>query len=303
LLRAFGPLPPVIESRENPVIPAKVELGRRLYHDTRLSPDGDISCATCHPLNRFGADGRKVSVGHRGQQGERNTPTVYNAAGHFAQFWDGRAATVEEQAGGPVLNPVEIGMPSEGDIERVLRADAGYREAFAQAFPGEAKPVSFANMAKAIGAFERTLTTPSRWDAYLQGDANALTPEEIEGFSRFNGAGCMTCHRGVYVGGEMFSRLGIVKPWPHRRDMGRYQVTRHERDRFVFKVPGLRNVAETGPYLHDGSIASLDEMIRIMGEYQLGKSLPDDDVRLIAAWLRTLTGALRAGAPSAAAGE
>lgn len=303
LLRAFGPLPAVIESRENPVTPARAALGRRLYHDARLSPDGDISCATCHPLDRYGVDGKRVSEGHRGQKGERNTPTVYNAAGHFAQFWDGRAATVEEQAAGPVLNPVEMGMPSAADVERVLRADAGYRKAFADAFPGEAQPVTFGNMAKAIGAFERTLTTPSRWDAYLEGDTGKLTPAELEGFAAFNRAGCMTCHRGIYVGGEMYSRLGIAKPWPNRKDMGRHQVTRHERDRLIFKVPGLRNVSETGPYLHNGSVESLEEMIRIMGEYQLGKSLPDEDVGAIAAWLRTLTGELPASAALPAAGE
>jgi len=172
LLRAFGPLPEVMTSPQNPVTPEKVALGRRLYFDTRLSRDGDISCNTCHPLERYGADGLPVSAGHRGQKGDRNSPTVYNAAGHFVQFWDGRAKTIEEQAKGPILNPVEMAMESEAAVVEALRRDPFYMEAFAKAFPGESAPLTFDNVAKAIGAFERTLTTPSRWDAFLQGDAN-----------------------------------------------------------------------------------------------------------------------------------
>jgi cytochrome c peroxidase len=292
MLRAFAPLPDAVESDSNALTPAKVELGRLLYHDPRLSAGNDISCATCHPLDSFGADGKPVSPGHQGQPGTRNSPTVFNAAGHFVQFWDGRAATVEEQASGPILNPVEMAMPSAEAVETKLRADSYYREAFARAFPGEPEPVTFDNLARALGAFERTLVTPSRWDAFLQGDHATLTDKEIAGFARFTDAGCMTCHRGPYVGGDMYSRLGITKSWPDTEDLGRYEVTDHERDRLIFKVPGLRNVTETAPYLHDGSVANIEEAVRLMGDYQLGAELSDEDIRLIVVWLGTLTGEL-----------
>ncbi len=294
LLRAFSPLPAVISSPDNPVTPEKVDLGRRLYFDTRLSRNNDISCATCHPLERYGADGRRVSVGHRGRRGDRNSPSVYNAAGHFVQFWDGRAKTIEDQAKAPILNPAEMAMESGEAVVEALRRDPSYVEAFAKAFPGEADPLTFDNLAKAIGAFERTLTTPARWDAFLRGDQTALSPEEKAGFVKFTQLGCMTCHRGAYVGGEMYSRLGIVKVWPDKKDPGRYRVTRNERDRFVFKVPSLRNVTKTGPYLHDGSVSSLEEMVRIMADYQLGKTLSDEEVAAIVKWLDTLTGELPA---------
>ncbi len=292
MLAAFSPLPEVMESPDNPVTPEKVDLGRRLFHDPRLSKSGMVSCATCHPLDRYGVDGKPVSEGHEGQKGKRNSPTVYNAAGHFVQFWDGRAETVEEQAKGPITDPVEMAMTSPEEVESALRADAYYTEAFRGAFPGEAEPVTFDNFARAVGAFERTLTTPSRWDAFLEGDANALTEAEKEGFRRFTAAGCMACHRGPYVGGEMYSRLGIVKGWPDKSDLGRYQVTGHERDRLIFKAPGLRNVAETAPYLHNGSVESLEETVRLMAEYQVGKELTEADVRAIVTWLKTLTGEL-----------
>ena len=181
-------------------------------------------------------------------------------------------------------------MPSAAAVEAVLRADPTYADAFAHAFPGQDQPVTFDNMALAIGAFERTLVTPSRWDAFLRGDPDALTPAEKSGFQKFTAAGCMSCHRGAYVGGEMYSRLGLVKGWPDKSDMGRHQVTGHERDRLVFKVPGLRNVAQTGPWLHDGSINSLEKMVRLMGEHQVGKDLPPGDARAIVTWLDTLTG-------------
>ena len=286
ILRAFAPLPRVMESAENPVTPEKTALGRRLYHDPRFSQDGTISCATCHPLDRFGADGKTVSAGHHGAPGVRNSPTVFNAAGHFAQFWDGRAATVEEQVKGPILNPVEMGMPSETDVVAVLRSDPIYEKEFRAAFPGQPDPLTFANMALAIGAFERTLTTPSRWDAYLNGDSSALTPEEKEGFNTFTQTGCMTCHRGPYVGGEMYSRLGIAKTWPNTKDLGRFEVTGHERDRLIFKVPSLRNVAETAPYFHDGSVPTVEQAVHLMAEYQLGKQLTPEETLQITTWLQ-----------------
>ena len=290
LLHAFAPLPGVMASADNPATPAKVALGRRLYHDPRLSQSGTISCATCHPLDNYGVDGKPVSTGHNGAKGDRNSPTVFNAAGHIAQFWDGRAATVEEQAGGPILNPIEMAMPSSEAVEGVLQADAAYRAAFAGAFPDAAAPVTFDNTCRAIGAFERTLVTPSRWDDYLNGNQAALTPGEKAGFLKFTDTGCMTCHRGPYVGGQMYSRLGIVKGWPDKSDLGRYRVTHHDRDRLLFKVPGLRNVEKTAPYLHNGSVATLEETVRLMGQYQLGKQLDDAEIASIVTWLKTLTG-------------
>jgi len=289
LLNAFAPLPEVMEADHNPVTPAKTALGRRLFHDPRFSQSGAISCATCHPLDQYGMDGETVSDGHEGAKGERNAPTVYNAAGHFVQFWDGRAADVEEQARGPVLNPVEMAMASEADVETVLRSDPSYAPEFRRAFPRDADPLTFNNMALAIGAFERTLTTPSRWDAFLKGDQSALTSGEQAGFAKFTETGCMTCHRGPYVGGQMYSRLGIVKNWPDKRDTGRFQVTGHERDRLIFKVPGLRNVSKTAPYFHNGAVETLDEAISLMAGYQLGKQLTDDEVHQIKTWLQTLT--------------
>jgi cytochrome c peroxidase len=291
MLRAFAPLPRIMASDENPVTPEKAALGRRLYHDPRFSPDGTISCASCHPLDRFGVDGKPVSNGHHGAAGMRNSPTVFNAAGHFVQFWDGRAATIEEQVRGPLLNPVEMAMPSEQAVVTVLGSDPLYEKEFRSAFPGQPDPLTFENMALAIGAFERTLTTPSRWDDYLNGNSSALTPQEKAGFTAFTRTGCMTCHRGPYVGGEMYSRLGITRTWPNTKDLGRYEVTRHERDRLIFKVPGLRNVAETAPYLHDGSIATLEEAVRLMADYQLARQLTDNETRQIVTWLNTLTGA------------
>jgi len=292
MFKAFSPLPEVMASDENPVTPAKVALGHRLFVEPAMSATGDVSCNTCHLLDRYGVDGKAVSNGHHGATGTRNSPAVYNAAGHFVQFWDGRAATIEEQAEGPVTNPLEMAMSSPEVAAAAIRSKPGYDDLFRAAFPDSEEPVNFGNIARALGAFQRTLVTPSRWDDFLKGDDSALTAREKAGFKKFTETGCMTCHRGSYVGGEMYSRLGIIKAWPDTRDLGRYQVTRNERDRFIFKVPGLRNIEMTAPYLHDGSIATLEETIRIMAEYQLGKTLSDEDVDLIVAWLKTLTGKL-----------
>lgn len=293
MLLAFDPLPQVFQSDDNPVTQEKVILGRALYHDPRLSMGGEVSCATCHLLDSFGVDGKRLSEGHLGQQGNRNSPTVFNAAGQFAQFWDGRAADVEEQASGPILNAVEMAMPSAQDVEAVLRSAPEYRGAFNRAFPGQPAPVTFHNAMLAIAAFERTLVTPAPWDRFLQGDPAALNAVQKDGFRAFTSAGCVTCHRGPLVGGEMFNRLGLVKPWPDTSDQGRFEVTGHSRDRMVFKVPQLRNVAETAPYFHDGSVATLDEAVRLMADYQLGKALSDADTAAIVAWLGSLTGQRR----------
>jgi cytochrome c peroxidase len=288
--RMMAQLPTEMTAESNPLTKAKVDLGRMLFYEPRLSKGGTVSCNSCHSLSNYGVDGKRVSSGHLGQLGGRNSPTVYNAAGQLAQFWDGRAVDVEEQAKGPVLNPVEMAMSSEQEVVSKLRAIAGYREPFALAFPGEVQPVTFDNMAKAIGAFERRLVTPSRWDRFLGGDRNAISAEEMSGHHEFMHGGCASCHNGAYVGGRMFQKLGVDKPWPATTDVGRMAVTKSATDRMVFKVPTLRNVEKTGPYFHDGSVTELREAVRLMGQHQLGVQLAEPQVRQIVAWLKTLTG-------------
>jgi cytochrome c peroxidase len=277
---------------DDPATPARVALGRMLYYDVRLSLDRTVSCNSCHPLDTYGVDHRPVSPGVNGQLGSRNSPSVYNAAGHVAQFWDGRAATVEEQAKGPIVNPVEMAMPDAAAVIERLRAIPEYRAAFAQAFPDEGDPLTYDNVGRAIGAFERRLVTPSRWDAYLGGDAGALTPAEREGLRTFVVVGCTACHSGTYVGGQMFQKVGLVEPWPDLGDAGRYAVTGRRGDQFVFKVPSLRNVAQTAPYFHDGRVETLEDAVRHMARYQLGRELRAPDVDAIVAWLRALTGTI-----------
>jgi cytochrome c peroxidase len=290
-LEAFGQLPRFMASAENPATPERVALGRMLYYDTRLSLDSTVSCNTCHLLGGvYGVDRRPVSLGVRGQPGPRNAPTVLNAAGHLAQFWDGRAPTVEEQAKMPIVNPVEMAMPDGDAVAQRLRAVAQYRAAFAAAFPGEAEPVTYDNIGAAIGAFERGLVTPSRWDAFQAGDTTALTADERRGLNAFAALGCPACHRGTYVGGEMYQKVGLVEPWPEQGDLGRYAVTHRRADRFVFKVPSLRNVEQTAPYFHDGQVATLEEAVSRMARYQLGRNLDDAEVAAVVAWLKSLTG-------------
>ncbi len=290
----FAPLPAVMASAKNPVTEEKVKLGRMLYYDPRLSKSQEISCNTCHLLDRFGVDGEPTSDGHNDQQGERNSPSVYNAAGHFVQFWDGRAPDVEEQAKMPVLNPIEMAMPSEARVLKVLKSMPEYVAAFRAAFPDGQDPVTFDNMAKAIGAFERKLVTPSRWDQFLKGDATALSEAEIRGLEQFLNQGCESCHMGPYLGGNLYQELGVVKPWPDTSDKGRYEVTGNEADKMVFKVPSLRNVAETAPYFHDGKVASLGEAVRLMAEHELGAQLTAEQVDSIIAFLSALTGEIPA---------
>jgi cytochrome c peroxidase len=278
----------VVQNADNPVTDAKVALGQMLYFDKRLSKNHDIACNSCHPLDRFGVDGEATSPGHRGQRGERNSPTVLNAANHVAQFWDGRAADVEAQAQGPVLNPIEMALPDADAVDRVLRSIPGYRPLFVAAFSGEEEPVTFTNAAAAIAAFERRLMTPGRLEAFMAGDVSALTPDEQRGLDTFVKTGCITCHMGPGVGGSLYQKLGLQKPYP-TKDAGRYNVTKRQVDMYVFKVPGLRNVAETGPYFHDGSIALLDEAIRLMAWHQLGIELDAESRAQIAAFLGALT--------------
>jgi cytochrome c peroxidase len=291
----FGTLPAkyVAKSGEadtNPITPEKVSLGRMLYYETRLSKNQDLSCNSCHMLDKFGVDGTKVSKGHKGQLGGRNSPTVYNAGGFVAQFWDGRAGTLEDQAKGPILNPVEMAMKDEASVVAVLESIPGYEDAFEKAFPDDKEPISYDNLAKAIGAFERQLVTPSRFDKYMGGDKTALTDQERAGLTKFVQNGCTTCHSGSALGGSTFQKLGLIKAYPNQKDLGRYDVTKKDEDKMVFRVPTLRNVAETGPWFHDGAFDRLETAVQAMAYHQLGKELPEADVTDIVAFLKSLTG-------------
>lgn len=294
---AFKPLPEAMEAPGRALTPEKIALGRQLYYEKRLSKAHDLSCNSCHDLNAYGADSRAgasgpFSHGHKGQLGGRNSPTSYNAALHVAQFWDGRAADVEAQAKGPVLNPVEMALPDATSAVKTLKSIPGYKPLFAAAFPGEADPITFDNMATAIGAFERKLVTKDRFDKFLRGDRSALSDTELMGLATFMDSGCIACHNGAAIGGGMYQKLGLLKPYP-TKDNGRFDVTSNEADRQVFKVPSLRNIAMTAPYFHDGSQATLSDAVRIMAEYQTARGkLTDDEVTSVVAFLKSLTGEL-----------
>jgi cytochrome c peroxidase len=289
-IKLFKPLPASFESTGNPASQAKVDLGRALFYDKRLSKANDVSCNSCHDLNTYGVDNQPTSTGFQQQKGGRNSPTVYNAAGHFVQFWDGRAADVEAQAKGPVMNPVEMAMDAEKEVVARLKGIRGYVAMFKAAFPKQADPVSFDNMAIAIGSFERGLVTPSRWDKYLAGDKGALTEPERAGFKLFVDGGCAGCHSGTLVGGSMYQKVGLVKPWVNQKDPGRYAVTKADSDKMYFKVPSLRNIAKTAPYFHDGSVSSLNQAVKYMSVHQCSQSLTDDQVKSVVTWLNALTG-------------
>jgi cytochrome c peroxidase len=290
-LKMFAPLPEVVPGSAGVPTEDQISLGRLLYFDPRLSKSQTISCNTCHPLTKYGVDGQATSEGYQGQHGDRNAPSVYNAAGHFAQFWDGRAADVEEQAKGPVRNPVEMAMDSEQDVVVVLQSIPEYVAAFQRAFPQDREPLCFDNMAIAIGAFERKLLTPGRWDRFLRGDESALTAKEKSGLNVFLTAGCQPCHAGAFVGGSAFQKLGLAKPYPESAlDPGRYKVTHAEADRMVFKVPSLRNIVMTAPYFHNGRVSSLQDAVTQMAEYQRGRQLHEQEVEAIVSWLGALTG-------------
>jgi cytochrome c peroxidase len=292
LLRRFTPLRARLDATNEAPSDELIALGRMLYFDSRLSRNRDLSCNSCHRLNAYGVDGEATSPGDSGQRGGRNSPTVYNAGGYFAQFWDGRAADVEEQAKGPILNPIEMAMPNAAAVVSRLQAIPGYAPVFARAFPNEKSPVNYDNVGRAIGAFERGLTTPSRWDSFLTGDKSALSEREVDGLKTFTNVGCMVCHTGELLGGNSYQRAGAVEPWPNQKDPGRSAVTKSDADRMMFKVPTLRNVTKTAPYFHDGSAPTLDVAVRMMGQHQLGLELTNEEVQSIVVWLDSLTGTL-----------
>ncbi len=269
----------------------QVGLGRRLFFEKRLSQNGSQSCNSCHAVDkgRGGVDNQPTSPGAFGKRGGRNSPTVLNAGFHLAQFWDGRAENLEAQAKGPILNPIEMAMPDPKEVLARLRADKRYVREFSKAFPDQADPLTYDNLAQAIAAFERTLVTRDRFDDFLKGSDRALTELERRGLHEFLTVGCATCHNGPLIGANGFRKIGILEPYSNQADKGRIEVTKDEADEFVFKVPSLRNIALTGPYFHDGKHSQLAEAVREMGRLQLGQRLSDEQVTSIVAFLNTLS--------------
>ena len=276
--------------------PARVEIGRLLFRDTRLSGNGRVSCASCHDLGKGGADGRDRSIGLNGQLTAVNAPTVLNAALNFKQFWNGRADSLEAQIDHVMQNPIEMGSNWE-DVVKKLSQDAKYKSAFNAAYKDG---ITKANIQNAIATFERTLITPnSRFDKFLRGDTNAISAQEKAGYAKFKQYGCVACHQGVNVGGNMFQKFGVMGNYfekrgnPTQADLGRYLVTQVESDKNVFKVPSLRNVALTAPYFHDASAKTLEDAVDVMFRYQLGRVASREDKESIVRFLNTLTGELQ----------
>jgi Cytochrome c peroxidase len=288
---------------DNPTTPAKVELGKMLYFDPRFSATGTVSCNSCHDVFLGGDDNRPVAMGVHGHQGSRSAPTVWNSAFNSVQFWDGRAATLEDQAKGPVVNPVEMGMKDlEFAMDRV-RKIPGYKPYFEKAFGGK-DPMTVDNAAKAVAAYERTLITPgSAYDRYVKGDKKALSAEQVKGMNTFVSVGCASCHSGpafngpklpfgtgFYMKFPTYADNAYVKEYHFLDDKGRYDVTHKDVDLHRFRVPTLRNIALTAPYFSNGSVKTLDEAVRVMAKVQLNKDLSADQVEAIVAFLDSLTG-------------
>jgi cytochrome c peroxidase len=275
----------------------KVALGERLFHDRRLSQDDALACAECHGLDQAGQDGRRVAVGFKGAMGSLNSPTVFNSGFNFRQFWDGRVATLEEQAEGPVHNPSEMASNWREVIIK-LKRDVALVAEFKAIWPDGVTP---ANIQGAIAEFERSLTTPdSAFDRYLRGETEAISASAAEGWRLFRDLGCIACHQGVNLGGNMYANLGVMGDYFADRgkpvvkaDLGRYNITKRAEDKHVFKVPGLRNIARTAPYFHDGNVATLAEAVALMARYQLGVSLGAKDSASLVAFLESLTGRYR----------
>jgi cytochrome c peroxidase len=289
--RYFSPMPEAMPGGENDT-PERVALGEKLFSDVRLSINDTQSCASCHRLTEgfAGVDNLPTSPGAEGKLGTRNSPTVLNAGYQFAQFWDGRAKDLVEQAKGPIVNPIEMGMPSEQAVEEKLRGIEEYRGLFAQAFPGSPEPITYQNIAEAIAAFERTLRTSDRFDDFLNGDLQALNEMELKGLATFMRLACTSCHDGPLLGGALFEKLGKRDAvYENQSDQGLFEVTKKEGDRMFFKVPTLRNVALTAPYYHDGRQATLRDAIHSMGVLQTGGAPSDEEILEIEAFLQALT--------------
>ena len=275
------PIPETIE-----VDAAKVQLGKKLFFDPILSRDNTISCATCHDLQSGGDDGLKFSSGIRGQKGGVNSPTVYNSGYNFRQFWDGRARDLKEQAKGPITNPVEMGHTLEGAVE-VLRKNSVYVQAFGSIYP---EGITRENIVDAIAEFEKALITPNApFDQYINGKKEAINSEVKKGYQLFVSKGCILCHHGINIGGNMYNKFGVFED-ANSSNLGRYNVTKQEEDKYFFKVPSLRNVAQTAPYMHDGRIDKLREAVLLMSQYQLGREMKAEDIDAIVLFLQSLTG-------------
>jgi cytochrome c peroxidase len=298
--KALPDQPPI--PKDNPQSPAKIELGKMLFFDPRLSMDGTISCNSCHNVSFHGGDGRPVGAGIHGQRGGRGSPTVWNSAFHTVQFWDGRAATLEEQALGPLVNSVEMGMTSHDLVIERIKQIPGYIQAFKKVFPKEKEP-TITNAAKAIAAYERTLITPnSPFDKYMKGNKKAMNAQQIRGMKLVDEIGCTSCHTGVNFAGDQKMGEGNYQPFPQipgskydkmydiMSDLGRYEVTKKAEDKNHWRVPTWRNVAITAPYFHNGKVKTLDEAVRVMGKTQLDMDLNDTQVQDIVAFLNALTG-------------
>ncbi len=291
----FKPIPhqpPAIP--DIPSTPARVDLGRMLYFEPRLSESHAISCNSCHMVGLGGVDLQETAIGHHWQRGGRNAPTVLNAVFNTAQFWDGRARNLEEQAGGPLVNPVEMGT-TEAHVVEQLSGIPGYVQAFARAFPKQQEPLTFGNLRNAIALFEATLITPDApFDRYLRGDASALDDAELQGLELFISKGCAGCHNGINLGGGQYAPFGVVeRPGAEilpPTDKGRFAVTRTVSDEYVFKVPTLRNIDLTPPYFHSGKVWDLRQAVGIMAASQLGAQLGEDEIDHITEFLHALTG-------------
>jgi cytochrome c peroxidase len=295
----FKPLPHTLAAPDLPTTPARIALGRMLFFDPRWTVDGNVSCATCHQPALYGTDALPTSIGVQHLKHPRNAPTVLNAGLNFVQHWWGDRKSLEDQAEQALIGKFSSGQPDYAAVTAKLEAIEGYPPLFRQAFPGEAQVITSANIGKAISAYERTLLTPAPFDAFLRGNAQALTPMAKAGLGRFMSRGCPACHNGVGIGGQMFQKFGLIEEYwkatgSQEIDKGRFGLTKDPADLYVFKVPSLRNVAMTPPYFHDGSVATLAEAVRVMGRVQLGVTLPDAEVSEIVAFLRTLTGPLPA---------
>ena len=292
----FGVLPEKMPGADNDT-PEKIALGKELYFEKALSINGTQSCNSCHDVTNgnLGVDNKPTSPGAEGKLGGRNSPSSVNAGFHVAQFWDGRAKDLKEQAKGPILNPIEMGLPDEATALKKLAATNDYPAKFAKVF-GE-NGLTYDNMAEAIAAFERTLISRDRFDQFQNGDVAALSADEQKGLETFISTGCTACHSGIALGGNSYQKLGAVKPYmpngKENTDLGRYEATKKEADKNMFKVPSLRNVSKTGPYFHDGQVKTLEEAIKIMASIQLGKDLNDEDVKSIATFLNALSGEIK----------
>lgn len=284
----FGTIPKTMPGAERDS-KELIALGEKLYHETALSANDTQSCSSCHDVKGGGVDNQPVSTGAFGEKGGRNSPTVFNAGFHLAQFWDGRAKDLQEQAAGPILNPVEMAMASEADAVKKINAKSEYHSLFAAALPDKTDPISYENITHAIAAFERTLITRDRFDDFQNGDDDALTANEKAGLDTFIAVGCTACHSGPLLGGHMYQKSGLLHPYRNQKDTGRFQVTGVESDRYAFKVPSLRNIELTAPYFHNGGVATLEEAIDEMARIQLGKKLTGGERTAILDFLRALS--------------